>query len=316
MVSTHCVRSASTTQASRPPGRVMVRGSTASRAPPGGRDPERQRRQSCASRASRRRATARGRRVASTAGRPPGRCVPSPVGREGRRTRVARDRFGFRRSTRPWRCASRGGASSCALPCSTPEAAACRLARQHGFRQASSRSPSRVRNRSPCGRAAFGALPCREGGRGGRSFLVGPCCLCRLRLPVRPFPVCTALPSPRTLRGSDALAVLTLPCGGASLGLAPQAPSGPPTCLTPLSTPPTRLVDPDRPSGSAPQRFRCVGFWSVQTIAVCLRRENGAVSRCRECGRPDGLRGALWTLHLCRSACTSCTDAPLGRSGW
>src|SRR5262245_31699214 len=118
------------------------------------------------------------------------------------------------------------------------------------------------------------------------------------------------------MSGSDALTVLNLPFGGAYLGLPPQGPSGPPKFLTPLSTHTTLLVDPDRPSGSSPKRFLCVGFWSVKTIAVCMSRDNGAVSSFRECGLPYGLRGALCTLHLCRSACTSFTDATLGRSGW
>jgi hypothetical protein len=74
--------------------------------------------------------------------------------------------------------------------------------------------------------------------------MVGPCFLGRLRLPVHSFPVCTALPSPCTRRGSDALTVLTLPCGAASLGRTPQAPSGPPAFLTPLSTPTTRSGGP------------------------------------------------------------------------
>src|SRR4029450_6079130 len=33
-----------------------------------------------------------------------------------------------------------------------------------------------------------------------------------------------------------------------------------------------------------------------------MSRDNGAVSSFRECGLPYGLRGALCTLHLCRSA--------------
>jgi hypothetical protein len=136
----------------------------------------------------------------------------------------------------------------------------------------------------------------------GRSCTFGPGCLCRLRLPVRPFPVCTALPAPSTMRGSDALPVLRLPCGGASLGLAPQEPSGPPTFLTLLSTPPTLLVDPDRPSGRAPTRVLCGGFWGVTPIAVCMSRANGAVASVRECGLSYGLRGALCTLPLWCSA--------------
>jgi hypothetical protein len=104
------------------------------------------------------------------------------------------------------------------------------------------------------------------------------------------------------MSGSDALTVLNLPFGGAYLRLAPQEPSGPPKFLTPLSTHTTLLVDPDRPSGSSPKRFLCVGFWCVKTIAVCMSRDNGAVASFRECGLPYGLRGALCTLHLCRSA--------------
>ena len=149
-----------------------------------------------------------------------------------------------------------------------------------------------------------------------RSFTFGQCFLCRLRIPVRPFPLCTALPAPSTMSGSDALTVLSLPFGGAYLGLAPQEPSGPPKFLTLLSTHTTLFVDPDRPSGNSPKRFLCVGFWGVKPIAVCMSRDHGAVSSFRECGLPYGLRGALCTLHPCCSVCTSFTGATLGRSGW
>ena len=82
-----------------------------------------------------------------------------------------------------------------------------------------------------------------------------------------------------------------------------------------LSRIPRSKVDPGRPSGSSPNRFLCVGFWGVKTIAICMSRDNGAVSSFRECGLPCGLRGALCTLHLCRSVCTSFTGATLGMSG-
>ena len=118
------------------------------------------------------------------------------------------------------------------------------------------------------------------------------------------------------MSGSDALTVLSLPFGGAYLGLAPQEPSGPPKFLTLLSTHTTLFVDPDRPSGNSPKRFLCVGFWGVKPIAVCMSRDHGAVSSFRECGLPYGLRGALCTLHPCCSVCTSFTGATLGRSGW
>jgi hypothetical protein len=78
--------------------------------------------------------------------------------------------------------------------------------------------------------------------------------------------------------GADALTILSLPFGGAYLGLVHQELSGPPKFLTFLSTPTTLFVDPGRPSGSSPKHFLCVGFWSVKTIAVCLSRAHGAVS--------------------------------------
>src|SRR5215510_6907814 len=117
------------------------------------------------------------------------------------------------------------------------------------------------------------------------------------------------------MSGSDALTVLNLPFGGAYLGLALQEPSGPPKFLTLLSTHTTLLVDPDRPSGSSPQRFLCIGFWGVKPIAVCMSRAHGAVSSFGKCGLSCGLRGALCTLHLVRSVFTSSTGATRGRSG-
>ena len=118
------------------------------------------------------------------------------------------------------------------------------------------------------------------------------------------------------MSGSDARTILGPSFEVAYLGLASQEPSGPPKFLALLSTHTMLFVDPDRPSGRSPTRVLCVGFWCVKTIAVCMSRDNGAVSSFRECGLPYGLRGALCTLHLCRSACTSFTDATLGRSGW
>ena len=118
------------------------------------------------------------------------------------------------------------------------------------------------------------------------------------------------------MSGSDARTVLGPPCEVASLGCAPQEPSGPPKFLTLLATHTMRFVDPDRPSGRSPTRVLCVGCWCVQTIAVCISRDHGAVSSFRECGLSYGLRGALCTLHLARSVFTSSTGATLGRSGW
>jgi len=63
------------------------------------------------------------------------------------------------------------------------------------------------------------------GGHGGAD----PACsghgiLCRRRIPVRPFPVGTALPAQSTRSGSDPLVGLGSPFGKASLWLTPQAP--------------------------------------------------------------------------------------------
>ena len=99
------------------------------------------------------------------------------------------------------------------------------------------------------------------------------------------------------MSGSATLMVFRLPGGGADLGLAPQDPSGPPKFLALLATHTPLFVAPDRPSGRSPTRVLWGGFWGVTTIAVCMRRAHGAVSRFREGGLSGGLRGALWTLH-------------------
>jgi hypothetical protein len=60
---------------------------------------------------------------------------------------------------------------------------------------------------------------------------------------------------------------IRMPCDTAF----PQSePDGSPKFLTLLSTHPTLFVDPGRPSGSSPNRFLCVGFWRVNTIALCI----------------------------------------------
>lgn len=79
-------------------------------------------------------------------------------------------------------------------------------------------------------------------------------------------------------------------------------PHGSPTFLTPLSTHPTPFVDPGRPSGSSPNCRLRIGSWGANTIALCLTLFDEAVLSFGKCGLPYGLRGALRTLHLCRSA--------------
>ena len=64
-----------------------------------------------------------------------------------------------------------------------------------------------------------------------------------------------------------------------------------------LSRIPRSKVDPGRPSGTSPWRFLCVGFWVVNTIAICIKPANGAVSSFGKCGLPCGLRDFLCTLQ-------------------
>ena len=153
---------------------------------------------------------------------------------------------------------------------------------------------------------------------GVRAFMFGQCCLGRLRLPGRPFPGCTALPSPSTMSGADSLMVFSLPFGGAYLGLVPQEPPGPPPFLALLPTPTTLLVDPDRPPGRSPKRVRCVGFWGVNTLARCLL----LVPRLSQAwGSADYPTGYVvpWVRFNCfvrLYIAASSTVATLGMSGW
>ncbi len=85
---------------------------------------------------------------------------------------------------------------------------------------------------------------------------------------------------------------------------------------------PRSKVDPGRPSKCSPNRILCVGFCSVETIAICtwtvftVTPNNGAVSSFREYGFPCGLCGSLCTLQLSCSAFASVTIATLGMNGW
>ena len=97
---------------------------------------------------------------------------------------------------------------------------------------------------------------------------------------------------------------IRMPCNTAF----PQPePNGSPKFLTLLATHPTLFVDPGRPSEISPRkRSLCIGFWGVNTIAICMTRLDKAVSSFGECGLPCGLRGSLCMLHLCRSALHRC----------
>jgi len=110
-------------------------------------------------------------------------------------------------------------------------------------------------------------------------------------------------------------------CGGRNQCTLVQEPFGSPKFLTFLSTHATLFVDPGRPSESSPMRFLCIGFWTVEIIAVCIwtifiaDANNGAVSSFREYGFPCGLCGSLCTLQSYRSAFASFTTATLGTNG-
>jgi hypothetical protein len=94
-----------------------------------------------------------------------------------------------------------------------------------------------------------------------------------------------------------------MPCADCPrVARAREEPGGPPTCLVRLSTPTTRCVDPGSASGSSPKRALGGGVGGVNTIAIGLLRAHGAVSSCRACGLPGGLRGALGPLRRCRAA--------------
>jgi hypothetical protein len=180
MRSKPCGRSASTPQAPRPQGPVLVRGSTASKAPTGGRSPARPRRQSGAALAARRRTTARCRRVSATAGRPHGRGVPSPWGLSGRLTRVARDRSCCRRAPRGGgsrpraarRRAPARGPPRRRHPSGCPASTAAERPRHASHRADGTAHPGdwRPASRCPAGRGAWGADPAGAGpvaGAGG-----------------------------------------------------------------------------------------------------------------------------------------------------
>ena len=69
----------------------------------------------------------------------------------------------------------------------------------------------------------------------------------------------------------------------------PQEPPGPPKFSTLLSTHTALFVDPGRPSGTSPKRSLCVGFWHVNTIAICLPLLRG-------CVKLQGVRSPLRSL--------------------
>ena len=157
-----------------------------------------------------------------------------------------------------------------------------------------------------------------------RPVVSGACFLCRLRPSVHRFPLWTALPSPRTPRGSDVRKALGAPREAASLGRPRTlsdlpssrrfSPHIPRSSWTPADP---RGPHPRGPSVLAsgtftpsPSAFRSYG-------AVSSFRECGLPVRCTQTGLPCGLCGSLCTLQLVRSGShPSSPTATLGTGGW
>jgi hypothetical protein len=170
--------------------------------------------------------------------------------------RVARERFPCRRATRSCRCAARGGAYAAARTCARPDAAACRLSPQPSRRSAAVSRASRWPTRGFGGARAVCALPGPPVDLGGRPSSSGPGGLGRRRLPVRPCPRRSALPSPRTVGCADAPAVrggpvpgfasLTPVAGvmGAACRVRPPSVAGLPRPWLPLRLPGASRVPP------------------------------------------------------------------------
>ena len=78
-------------------------------------------------------------------------------------------------------------------------------------------------------------------------------------------------------------------------------------------------VDPGRPSRTSPRTIcpSVLASDAVKNVAVCIKRNDGAVSSFGEYGLSCGLHVSLCTLQLTCSVFTSAVAvATLGRSGW
>ena len=108
---------------------------------------------------------------------------------------------------------------------------------------------------------------------------------------------------------------IRMPC---ALALPQSEPDGSPKFLTLLSTHPTLFVDPGRPSGRSPKRVLCVGFWRVNTIAICillvprLSQASGSADSPTGYVVPCVRFNCLVRLYIAASS----TVATLGMSGW
>src|SRR3990172_3353304 len=82
---------------------------------------------------------------------------------------------------------------------------------------------------------------------------------------------------------------------------------------------PRSRVDPGRPSRTSPRTIgpSVLASDAVKNVAVCIKRNDGAVSSFGEYGLSCGLHVSLCTLQLTCSVFTSAVAvATLGRSGW
>jgi len=74
--------------------------------------------------------------------------------------------------------------------------------------------------------------------------------------------------------------------------------AGLPSSCAFLSTHATLFADPGRPSESSPNRFLCIGFWAVKTIAICFGVDcstdtnHGAISSLQK------VRSSLWPMSF------------------
>jgi len=183
--------SAATTPASRPPGRVRVRVSTASSAPTCGRDPSRPAEEGRLgdgveeTRHRPRQAACLPRR-----GRPRGRCGPSPLGISCRLTRVARDRCGWQALHEAGGGARPGAARRLERSPDPPPAAALRA----------DVAPARLQNvlvaQPVAGTAPIPRLTCRlrRSSLPGGLAWVGPILPVRAMCPVQAASACPPLP--------------------------------------------------------------------------------------------------------------------------
>jgi len=98
--------------------------------------------------------------------------------------------------------------------------------------------------------------------------------------------------------------------------------SGLPSSWALLSTHATLFVNPDRPSENSPCRFPCVGFQTVNTVAICtctaftVDAITGLYQDFRKCGLPCGLRRSLCTLQWCCSIADVRNLCPCFQAHW